>query len=221
MKWCFLALLLLNLLVAAMQWVTMRAKAPPEVYVERPDVEVIQLRQEHEAQGSAAALGNTDQCLLLGPMPSQDAATYWHKQFQWAAISSETVVQAVQKAPSYMVYLGPMASQAEAVKLLQELQAQKIESFVIASGAFENGVSLGIYENIDLATVKKEEMSQRGFAAKVGEMERQKEAFWVFVSTPYVSENKKKIDNILAVNSKLPEMRQIFCKSIASKKLLP
>ena len=98
MKWCFVALLLLNVLVAAMQWLTLRAKALPEVYVERSDVKVIQLRQEHEAQGSAESLGNTEQCLLLGPMPSQDAATYWHKQFQWAAINSETVIQADRKS---------------------------------------------------------------------------------------------------------------------------
>lgn len=221
MKWCFVALLLLNIVVAAMQWVAMRSKVMPEQYVQRADAKVVQLRSEFEDQSVQGATMGSEQCLLLGPLPSQDAATYWHKQFQWAAISSDTVVQSLQKAPGYMVYLGPMPDKDQALSLLQELQAQKIESFVIASGEFENAVSLGVYENIDLARVKKEEISQRGFVAKVGEMERQKEAFWVFVSTPYVSENKRKIDGVLAANTKRPEMRRIFCKSVASKKLLP
>lgn len=221
MKWCFVALLLLNIVVAAMQWVAQRSRALPDTYVQTADAEVIQLRQEYEEQSTSVSVHGSDQCLLLGPMPSQDAATYWHKQFQWAAIRSETVVQSVQKAPGYMVYLGPMQDEAQAINLLKELQAQKIESFVIDSGVFENAVSLGVYENIDLARVKKEEVSQRGFVAQVGEIDRQSEAFWVFVSMPYVSENKVKIDNVLAANPRLPELRQIFCKGVASKKLLP
>lgn len=221
MKWCFVALLLLNIVVAAMQWVAQRSRALPELYVQRADAKVIQLRQEYEEKNPSASAQRGDQCLLMGPMPSQDAATYWHKQFQWAAIGSEIVVQTVQKSPGFMVYLGPMQNKEQAVNLLKELQVQKIESFVIESGVFENAVSLGVYENIDLARVKKEEVGQLGFAGKVGEMERQKEAFWVFVSMPYVSENKVKIDNVLAANSKLPELRQIFCKGVASKKLLP
>jgi len=221
MKWCFVALLLLNVLVAAMQWISLRAKTLPEVYSVGPGAMLIELREEREVKEGRLAAQDVEQCLLLGPLASQDAATYWQKQFQWANVAAEVVVQEAQKAPGFMVYLEPGQSQAAALALLRELQVQNIESFVISSGEYQHGVSLGIYENLDLASVRKVEISQRGFAAKVTEIRRSSEMFWVFLKEPYLLESKKKIDNILAVNSRLPEMRQIFCKSVASKKLLP
>jgi hypothetical protein len=221
MRLCFVSLLTLNLVVLALQWISERAKAPLSIYSERPGVQRVQLLQESNVVDAGQAAQPGSQCLLLGPMAGEAAATYWQRQFAWAGVASESVLQKVVQAPSYMVYFGPLSDRQKAQISLREFHERKIDSFVVSSGRFENAISLGVFENIDLARVRMSALKEQGFAVQMGEIERHKDEFWVLVSDPYVDENKEKIDGIIRSNSKLPEMRQIFCKSVASKKGLP
>ncbi len=222
MKLYLIALLSLNLLVFAMQWVVQRSKVMPEQYIERPGVNRLEFLKEYVARHAVEQSGAPAQCLLLGPLPKKELATYWHRQFNWAGIASEEVVQQLALSPAYMVYFGPLKSQQQAMHHLREFHALNIvDSYLISSGKLENAISLGLYETIELAKARQEELQRQGFAVQMDAMPRQKDEYWVYVSSPYHAENKEKIERVMAANPKRPETRQIFCKSVASEKTLP
>ena len=67
------------------------------------------------------------------------------------ALDIQAEIRSVDAAAGldYWVYLAPLASRQASLRQLKELQARKIDSYIITQGDLANGISLGIFPRSD------------------------------------------------------------------------
>jgi len=220
-KWIFFVLLGLNLVLASMQWWDIRGSEGQSRYIKNTDSKQLVLLREQSVPLQLQIDASEQQCELVGPMSDKALAENLLTQLSKDGISASLVVQPMQKAPGYWVYFGPIADKESRLAKLREFQSNGIDSYIITSGKLKGAISVGVFENIDSAHRMKKSMSEHGYQSELSEIEKQSEAYWLLVSESYLIENKKKIENILKSIEVRPEMRQIFCKSVASEKQFP
>ena len=216
MKWIFLSLLAINVVLISIQWVNSRNITVPEKYIERGDSKSLDLLVEVGSERLSARRA-ADMCLLLGPLENEGQAEVILQSLGGDNKSSKLVVQKVKKAPSYWVYFNTYAEKT-VDEWLEDFKLKKIDSYVIRSGDLKGALSLGVFENIDLAYRLKKMMKKKGFESKISEINKLDSEFWLLFSAGYAAENKKKIDEMLIPLKKMHEKREIMCKSVASEK---
>ncbi|QEY59823.1 SPOR domain-containing protein [Pseudomonas sp. C27(2019)] len=83
----------------------------------------------------------------------------------------------------YWVYLQPLPSRQAAVRQLKELQARKIDGYLITTGELNNGVSLGMFAREDSAQGVAERMSAAGYEPSIKSVERSQRLYWVVIES--------------------------------------
>jgi len=216
MKWVFVALLVLNGVLLSVQILDARNEEPAAVYKQEKGSKSLVLLE--------GALTSKDQlnkdaemCVLVGPILKQKSANELLASMSTKGLALELVVQEVNKAPSYWVYFDDFGDMSIADNL-KEFKGKGIESYIISSGKLQGLISLGVFENIDLAQGLKKMMKKRGYQAKISELNKFDKEYWLLSSSVYAAENKQKIDGILMSSQKMLGKREIFCKSVASIK---
>jgi len=216
MKWIFLSLLAINVVLISIQWVDSRSAVVPAEYIKGDASKRLELLGE--VGGGPTKRGRAaEMCLLVGPLDAKPQAEVMLESLNSDGDNSKLVVQKVKKAPSYWVYFDEYAEKNVAV-WVEEFKLKKIDSYVIGSGGLKGALSLGVFENIDLAYRLKKMMKKKGYEAKISEINKVDSEFWLLFSAVYAAENKKKIDEMLTPLKKMHEKREIFCKSVASEK---
>lgn len=118
--------------------------------------------------------------------------------------------------PDYWVHLAPQTSRKIAIKLLKELQAKKIDSFLITEGELANGISLGFFTQQSRANSVYEKRKSQGYAAQIKLVPRTHTELWaVFDAGEYGKFSDVLWDKIKQGNSGL-ERRKNYCDKIAS-----
>lgn len=84
-------------------------------------------------------------CLYLGSFEEETRARVVEQRLLSLDIQAE--VRGVDAAAGleYWVYLPPLASRQASLRQLRELQARRIDSYIITQGELANGISLGIF----------------------------------------------------------------------------
>ena len=108
MKWIFLSLLAINVVLISIQWVNSRNITVPEKYIERGGSKSLDLLVEVGSERLSARRA-ADMCLLLGPLENEGQAEVILQSLGGDNKSSKLVVQKVKKAPSYWVYFNTYA----------------------------------------------------------------------------------------------------------------
>ena len=68
------------------------------------------------------------------------------------------------------------------MRLLKELQARKLDGFLIAQGELANGISLGIFPHENSAEAILERLRQGGYQAQIKRISRKQAVYWFEVS---------------------------------------
>jgi len=224
-RWIFLTLLLLNSLFAAIEW---SSKAGKREIIDKPyrvvdgGGRLILLRSAAEQYSVDVVSDNRSDvdrlCLLLGPIEVEEKASRLLDIFKLADVKVELVTQTLAKAPNYWVYLAPFDSRKAALNKLKKLQSAKVDSYLITQGELANGISLGVFENIDSARRMAERRRNQGYDVEVTELGRKDFEYWVAVMEEYTEGLDVKVSKIINKSEMSFEKRQIFCKSVASVK---
>lgn len=108
-------------------------------------------------------------CTLVGPFEEAYQGEDVARRLQ--ALQVEAALQEIemQGQMRYWVYLAPLNSSQEAFRKLRELQAAGIDSYVIPKGSLENGISFGIFSEMERARTLAEELQQKGFSVEFRE----------------------------------------------------
>ena len=224
MRWIFLTLLLLNALFAVVEWSSRIDKREmfDKPYKAVEEGRLAMLGESGHLQGGepllVAEIMVEPLCLLLGPLDAEVKATKLLALFQGRGIKADLVSQSIVKAPNYWVYLAPFDSRASAVVKLKELRAVKVDSYLITQGELANGISLGVFENIDSARRMSNRRRGQGYDAKVSEIGRSEYEYWVAILEEYTEKLDHDVTKIVGELEEPFEKRQIFCKSVASAK---
>ena len=125
------------------------------------------------AQESSRAAGQSLSadalCTLVGPFEEAYQGEDVARRLRALQVEASLREIEMQGQMRYWVYLAPLNSTKDAFRKLRELQAAGIDSYVIPKGSLENGISFGIFSEIERAQALTEELRERGFAAEYRE----------------------------------------------------
>ena len=156
-------------------------------------------------------------CELVGAFKSRDLARSFVERLSAIEVKSEIRDLRLPAGPGYWVYLEPAESRPVALRSLAELQARKIDSYVIPKGDLANGISLGLFSQESLAKSRLKEMQAIGLEPKLDTIERTYREIWVML---FHGEDAKMSSltwtRVLEGFNKL-ERRQNFCLDVASE----
>ena len=191
MRWMFLLLLVLNLFyyVWHQQQAPLRAKEVETLSLYKGGQQDIRLLSEskdarprrEELPGSPASAPETA-CLFLGSFEQEAQAKEVEQRL--IALDIQSKVQEVDAAAGvdYWVYLAPLASRQASLRQLKELQARKIDSYIISQGDLQNGISLGIFPRMDSAESVMARLKDAGYEPAMRELSRSHRDFWVRIA---------------------------------------
>jgi len=118
-------------------------------------------------------------CLFLGAFDGRDEAAQVEQRL--LSLDIRTSIQAIeaQSGLDYWVYLPPLASRQASLRQLRELQARRIDSYIITEGDLANGISLGIFPRVDSAEAVMQRLRGAGYEPALKELPRAHRRFWV------------------------------------------
>lgn len=201
MRWLFLLLLVLNLFyyVWHQQQAPLRAKEIEPLALYRGGQQDIRLlsasdkervRRESPVQSSSIA---SETCLFLGSFQQEADAQQVEQRLVSLDIQAEVRGIDATAGLDYWVYLAPMASRQASLRQLKELQARKIDSYIITQGDLANGISLGIFPRSDSAESVMQRLRDAGYEPLLRELPRAQRSFWVRIAP----ESRRLADDVL------------------------
>lgn len=178
MRWFFLLLFVLNVFyyVWHQQQSPLRPKeVAPLISAQdsKHDIHLLSESDRHAPQGRTAIDGaDTSLCLYLTGFELAAAAAAVEQRL--LSLDIRAHVQPVDTAAEvdYWVYLPPLASRQASLRQLKELQARKIDSYIITQGDLANGISLGIFPREDSAKSVMQRLGDAGYESKLRELPR-------------------------------------------------
>lgn len=226
MRWFFLFLLSLNVFyyVWHQQQSPLRPKevAPLSLFHgEQKNIRLLSESTEAPPRRQVEELPAQSQvpsaaCVYLGSFPAEERARLLIQRL--LSLDVQASVQTVDAAAGvdYWVYLPPLASRQASLWQLRELQARKIDSYIITEGDLTDGISLGIFQRKDSADSVVERLKSAGYDALMRELARSQHDYWVQVAPG----GGRLVDDSLVrqLAADFPELQRqtMPCKSVAS-----
>jgi len=237
MRWIFLSLLLINGVVFLWQWqqrtpapVTNTSTAPAEsvsgvkqlVLLQELEQDtlshLLQQKQERLRMAEIEAVEDARQplCTLVGPYAALLQAEYLVERMAALDIKAELQEVEIPGEMGYWVYLAPEVSKKQALRRLHELQAKKIDSYVIPKGDLANGISFGMFSERRRAEIRQAEMVAKGYAVEIREIARSHKENWVIFMPREAQKVGEELWQQVLDDGVGLERRQNFCPSVAS-----
>ncbi|APU32066.1 SPOR domain-containing protein [Ectopseudomonas chengduensis] len=192
MRWILLLLLLLNAFyyVWHQQQAPLRAKevAPAGAYqAARKDIRLLSEADAPRSRADSstpadAAAPEAAVCLYLGSFEEESRARVVEQRLLSLDIQAEVRGIDAAAGVEYWVYLPPLASRQASLRQLRELQARRIDSYIITQGELANGISLGIFPRNDSANSVMQRLRDVGYEPQIRELSRAHRSFWVRVA---------------------------------------
>lgn len=191
MRWIFLALVFVNLLLLAYFWQQQgQVVTQPAVAIDLPvGGKKIQLLKElpeplSVREASQAIKERSALCYTAGPYEQDFRAKDLLERAAAQGFNGKvkTVEVAKGEPNEYWVYVPSRASREEALRTLRELQQRKFDSYIITQGEHAEGISLGLFRNADLAYRLQKAIEAVNIPAQVQVMNKITLEYWVEVS---------------------------------------
>ncbi|MCW2290559.1 cell division septation protein DedD [Pseudomonas sp. BIGb0408] len=190
MRWIFMLLVVLNAFyyVWHQQQTPMHAKevAPLSLYQEsRRDIQLLSESEPQQRRSAAVKEAPPEEeavCLFLGSFEDNVEAEQVEQRLLSLDIRSQVQVVESAGAVDYWVYLPPLASRQASLRQLRELQARKIDSYIISQGDLSNGISLGIFPRHDSADSVISRLRRAGYEPLLRELPRANRRHWVRIA---------------------------------------
>lgn len=166
---------------------TSASPAPPRsIAPERP-------RVEPPSQPPAIREPEHRACARIGPYHEQGRSEAAVISLAEVGVEASIAEVKDQRSVQYWVILAPAQSRRKALQTLRELQARKIDSYLITSGELNNAISLGLFSREELAKGVREKIREAGYSAEVHPKEKFEKVFWVHFSADQTFENARKV----------------------------
>lgn len=201
MRWVFLLLLVLNLFyyVWHQQQAPLRVKEVEPMALYHGAQQGLRLldasdRAKTRPELSQAPVHGQDQtCLFLGGFQQESGAQQVEQRLIALDIQAEVRPVNAAAGMDYWVYLAPLASRQASLRQLKELQARKIDSYIITQGDLANGISLGIFPRSDSAESVMQRLRDAGYEPMLRELPRAQRSFWVRIAP----ESRRLADDVM------------------------
>lgn len=190
MRWLFLLLLLLN--GAMFFWYS---RPLPQENTElvlnrevRPVSPQVGIKLLSEADKPLQAAGEEREsagearCLLLGGFDSAERIRQLEQRLLSLDIAAMAVRLDVIQGEDHWVYIPPLASRQATLRQLQDLQARKIDAYLITEGELANGILLGVFPQLAAVAGVAEKVRAAGYEPQVRKLPRVYQEHWLRVA---------------------------------------
>lgn len=220
MRWMFLWLIVLNLFY----YVWHQQQAPLRV------TEIAPLNLVQDSKRDIRLLSESNKaarrelvevkpaeavCLFLGSFELMADASAVEQRLLSLDIQSRVQSMDAAAGVDYWVYLPPLASRQASLRQLRELQARKIDSYIITQGDLANGISLGIFPRNDSAQSVMQRLRDAGYEPSLRELTRAHRSFWVRISPQSRRLADDSVLQRLAFDFKGLEQQLMPCEGVA------
>ena len=181
------------------------------------EVSAVAVAEASDAPEPSSATLTTDVgCLFLGPFDGPAEVDALQQQLRAIGINSQQQGDGESTALDYWVHIPPLPSRVAAVRLLRELQAQKVDSFVITYGELANGISLGLFVKEASAKSVQRRLSNAGYQVNIKTLSHSPEKWWL--EMPAQVESKVSSKFWAQLSNRHPEVKKLKkrCESIAT-----
>lgn len=187
MRWMFLWLVVLNLFY----YVWHQQQAPLRVTEIAPLSMAQESKRDIRLLSESGVPSRRDEsmvpvaeavCLFLGSFEVAAEAASVEQRLLSLDIQSRVQSMDAAAGVDYWVYLPPLASRQASLRQLRELQARKIDSYIITQGDLANGISLGIFPRSDSAASVMQRLRDAGYEPSLRELTRAHRSFWVRIA---------------------------------------
>jgi cell division septation protein DedD len=221
MRWMFLWLIVLNLFyyVWHQQQAPLRATEVAPLKMAQDSKRDIRLLSESSApqrREIAEVSAGEAVCLFLGSFELKADASAVEQRLLSLDIQSRVQSMDAAAGVDYWVYLPPLASRQASLRQLRELQARKIDSYIITQGDLANGISLGIFPRNDSAQSVMQRLRDAGYEPSLRELTRAHRSFWVRISPQSRRLADDSLLQRLAFDFKGLEQQLMPCGGVAS-----
>lgn len=138
--------------------------------------------------------------LQLGGFATSENIRALEQRLLTLGIRADLVQTEQEVETEYWVYMAPLASRAASLRQLRELQARKLDGFLITQGELENGISLGIFQNEALAQGMLERMRSAGYSSQIKQVARKQSIYWLKIDPESMRLVDEKLLQRLAVD---------------------
>jgi cell division septation protein DedD len=221
MRWMFLWLVVLNLFY----YVWHQQQAPLRVTEIAPlnmaqnskrDIRLLSESSVPPRREAAEVQPVEAVCLFLGSFELMADASAVEQRLLSLDIQSRVQSMDAAAGVDYWVYLPPLASRQASLRQLRELQARKIDSYIITQGDLANGISLGIFPRSDSAQSVMQRLRDAGYEPSLRELTRAHRSFWVRISPQSRRLADDSLLQRLAFDFKGLERQLMPCEGVAS-----
>lgn len=237
MRWVFFSLLGINVLVfiwglafSGNNKIVTEVRDSPFPYQGLPELKMLGEVGDIQAMGERVApaprkpavfdvskIDAKTLCEMVGPFKGKTMAEDFISRLAAIDVASSVRDMELPAGPGYWVYLKPLENRRAALRRLAELQARGIDSYVIPKGEFENGISLGMFSQENLAKSRLAEMVAIGLEPYLDTIERTYRETWVMLDPG----EERKLSNLtwdrVMEGLNHLERRQNFCLDVASQ----
>lgn len=218
MRWLFLLLLVLNLFYLS-RWELSDSRPSTEdagPVFSRESGQALQLVAESAVGGRKPAIRQKkEECLSLGSLQSEERG---HQLVQrLLSLDIRSAVEEVERVVStdYWLYLPPLASRQESLHQWKDLQAKKIDSYIIGQGDLANGISLGVFSRAESAEAAMRHFKAAGYEPAMRELPKTKRDYWVVVAPESSRLLDERVMAILAKSFPGLSYQKMACKGLA------
>ena len=181
MKWFIYLLLIFNIGFAA--WHFRGLDTSEESVVDVLDInnesQLILLSELQQQQTLKKSAGGK-LCYSLGPFTNKVEADNAQELLKEENVETKNIRLRDTSLSGYWVILPASESRKEAKKHIKKLIKLKIKDyFLVATGSYENAVSLGVYSQKKLARRRVDEMIRLGFIPRMESVALPRKVYWV------------------------------------------
>jgi len=187
--------------------------SPP---VDEQSVAVRHIKPAEVAATNASSEAPKERCALIGPFTNLAQADILVERLAALDVNAGLHDVPIPTQKAYWVYLTPMEHKKAAFKKLSELQSQGIDSYVIPKGELQNGISLGLFNDRELANAHKTSLNERGYPAEIKEEIRTVVQSWVVADAKSANILSPSAWSDLLSGLKNITYQQNYCPDVAS-----
>ncbi|MBL4882752.1 MAG: SPOR domain-containing protein [Oleispira sp.] len=188
MRWVFLSLVCLNLLVMVWFWRDQAGMSEAQQQVDKVELQgkgLILLSELDRSQLSyktkqVSENSITDQrCYSVGPFKDVSDAKFLGIRAEALGFSSQMRSLATGGSIEHWVHIPPLANRQQSLQLLRELQGRGVDSYIITQGDLAEGISLGLFRNKQSADSLSKKMQAMNYNVVIKEVLRGEKELWL------------------------------------------
>ena len=188
MRWVFLSLVCLNLLVMVWFWRDQAGMSEAHKPVDKVELQgkgLILLSEVNRSQLSnktkqVSENSITDQrCYSVGPFKDESDAKFLGIRAGALGFSSQMRSLATGGSIEHWVHIPPLANRQQSLQLLRELQGRGVDSYIITQGELAEGISLGLFRNKQSADSLSKKMQGMDYNVVIKEVLRGEKELWL------------------------------------------